>query len=148
MISKYRIYASLLILGSSILLFRTIYMISEGAFHILMLWVFVLLLAELLIDLGCLISSIDWWISNDEGRAALPLRFGAAAAIFHAFRVLIFVLGRVGPWINFDVRPEHIALHDTRWTWPEVYFAGIISVLGVIGVLIIWRVRQRTRKRR
>jgi len=121
-------------------------MISQGAFHVLVLWVFVLLIVEMLIDLGCLISSISWWISNKKSAASIPLRFGAAAAIFHAFRVLIFVLGRVGPWINFDVRPEQRALHDTRWTWPEVYFAATMSVLGVICVIIIWRLRRRTSK--
>ena len=142
-LSKNRLYPSLLILGSSILLFRTIHMISAGAYKILILWVFILLIAEFLIDVGCLMSSIFWWISNDASKASIPLRFVAAAALFHAFRVLIFVLGRSGPWINFDVRPEHRALHFTRWTWPEVYFAAIMSVLGIIGVIIIWQIRRK-----
>jgi hypothetical protein len=136
-LSKQRVYAALLILGSGILLFRTIQMLSNNAFDYLVLWVFILLIAELLIDAGCLISSVWWWISNDQNNDSIPLRFGAAATILHAVRVLIFVLGRTGPWINFDVRPEHRALHHLRWTWFWVYFAAIMSVLGVIGVVII-----------
>lgn len=118
-------------------------MILGGAFEILMPWVFILLIVELLLDGVCFISSILWWISNDPNKASLPLRLGAAATLFHAFRVLIFVLGRTGPWINFDVRPEQRILHYMRWTWPEVYFASIMSVLGIIGVIIIWQIRRQ-----
>ena len=141
--SRQRLYASLLIIGSGILLFRTIHMVSTNAYDYLMLWVFILLIAEMLVDLGCLGSSVWWWITNDPDNDSIPLRFGAAAAILHAIRVLIFVLGRTGPWINFDVRPEHQALHHLRWTWFWVYFAAIMSILGVIGVIIIWRLRKR-----
>ena len=121
-------------------------MISLGNFEIFMPWVSVLLVAEMLIDLTCLLACIRWWIANDASKDSLPLRLGAAAAILHALRVMVFVLGRTGPWINFDVRPEHQALHDTRWTWGEVYFAATMSVLGVVGVLVIWWLRQRRRK--
>jgi hypothetical protein len=135
--SKQRYYASLLILGSAILLFRTIHMTSSGAYDYLLLWVFILLIAELFIDAGCLLTSTRWWTTNDQKYDRIPLRFGAAATIVHAIRVLIFVLDRTGPWINFDVRPEHRALHHLHWTWFWVYFAAIMSVLGVIGVVII-----------
>jgi len=94
-VSKQRLYASLLILGACILLFRTIMMLSQGALDVLVLWVSVLLITELLIDLGCLLSSIFWWIDNDKNKARIPLRLGATAAILHAVRVLIFVFGRV-----------------------------------------------------
>jgi hypothetical protein len=63
-------------------------------------------------------------------------------------RVLIFVMGRVGPWIDFDVRPEHRALHSTRWTWFDVYFASALTVLGLIGVFVIWTSRRRALKRK
>jgi len=145
-LSKQRLYASLLILGACILLFRTIMMLAQGALNVLVLWVSVLLFAELLIDLSCILSSIFWWINNDKNKARIPLRLGATAAILHAVRVLIFVLGRVGPWIDFDVRPEHRALHYTRWSWGWLYFAAILSVLGVIGVLIIWTLRRRAKR--
>jgi hypothetical protein len=147
-LSKQRFYASLLILGACILLFRTIMMLFQGALEVLVLWVSALLIAELVLDAACLGSSIRWWIADDKEYDRTPLRLGAAAALLHAARVLIFVLGRVGPWINFDVRPAQRALHSTRWSWEGVYFAAIMTVLGVIGVLIIWRLRRRTKKQR
>ncbi len=144
--SKQRLYASLLFLGACVLLFRTSTMILQGDLEILVLWVSVLLIAEFLIDLGCAVFSVIWWKSNDAARDRTPLRLGAAAALLHAFRVLIFVIGRVGPWIDFDVRPEHRALHYTRWNIGEVYFAAIMSILGIIGVIVIWQYRRRLKK--
>ena len=143
--SRQRIYASLLILASAFLLYLTLTMISEGALQYLSLWVSVLLFIELLTDLGCLLASAWWLWINDKSRDRLPLRFGTAVAFFHAFRVLVFTMGRVGPWIDFDVRSEHRAMHHETWSWPEVYFAFIMSVLGVMGVIIIWRIRIRKR---
>jgi hypothetical protein len=144
---RQRIYASLLALGACILLYRTIAMISHGALDVLMLWVSILLMAEMLIDLSCLLCSIHWWISRDRAKGTIALRLGAAAVLLHAVRVLVFVLGRVGPWINFDVRPEHRAEHGSTWTWTGVWFAAIMSVLGVIGVIVIWRLIRRARKK-
>ena len=144
--SKQRKYASLLILGACVLLFRTVVMISEGSLGFLVLWVSILLVAEFGVDLACLLSSISWWISNDKKRASLPLKLGASAAVLHAVRVLIFVIGRVGPWIDFDVRTEQRALHSTRWTWQDVYLASILTILGLIGVFVIWTLRRRARK--
>lgn len=144
--SEQRIYASLLALGACVLLSRTIAMIAGGSLDILVLWVSVLVIAELLIDAGCLLSSIRWWIANDPVKSHLALKLGASAAILHAIRVLVFVLGRIGPWIDFDVRPEHRAMHYSRWSRTGVYFAGIMSVLGLVGVLIIWKLRRRKRQ--
>ncbi len=146
--SKQRIYSSLLILGSCILLFRAITMLSEGSLGVLVAWVSFLLIAEMMIDASCLFSSAWWWITDDRNNARIPLYTGVIAAILHAIRVLIFVLGRIGPWIDFDVRPEHRVLHHTRWSRGGLYFAAIMSVLGVVGVLIIWRLRRRTQKKR
>ena len=97
-VSRQRLYASVLILGACVLLFRTVMMISQGLLDVLVLWVSLLLIAEFLIDLAWLFSSINWWISKDRNKASLPLRLASAAIILHAVRVLIFVLGRVGPW--------------------------------------------------
>ena len=144
-LSKQRIYASLLILGACVLLFRTIMMLSQGALGFLVAWVSALLIAEMLLDAACLLSSVRWWIADDKKYDSIPLRFGAAATLLHALRVLIFVLGRIGPWIDFDVRPVQRALHADRWSPWQLYFAGILSVLGVIGVLIIWTLRRRNR---
>lgn len=143
-ISKQRIYAFLLILGASILLFRTLRMMFfEKAFEILVLWVIILLMVEFLIDISCIISSLRWLISNDARKATFPLQLGAAAAIFHAIRVLIYVLGRTGPWKNFDVKPIYHSSYSFEWFW--VWFAAILSVLGVIGVIVIWRLRRRAK---
>lgn len=148
-IKKYnqRIYASLIILGAGILLFRTLTMLFQGVFHILALWVFILLIIEMIIDATCIFTAIPWWISNSRQKDSLPLTMGAAAALFHAFRVFIFVLGRTGPWIDFDVRPEERAMHAERWTWGEVYLAATLSVLGILGVLLIWFIRKRKRSK-
>jgi hypothetical protein len=121
-------------------------MISQGSLDILALWVAILLIVEMLIDFSCLLTTIPWWISRDRDRARIPLRLGAAAAVFHALRVLVFVMGRVGPWINFDVRPEHVASHADTWTWAGVWFAAVMSIIGIIGVVIIWILIRRANK--
>ena len=144
--SKQRLYASLLLLGACILLFRTTTMIVQGYLGIFVFWVSVLLIAELLIDLGCAVFSVVWWISADVSKDRIPLRFGATAAILHAFRVLIYVLGRIGPWINFDIKPEHHDSHYTHWEIYWIYFAAIMAILGVIGVVAIWQYRRRVKK--
>jgi hypothetical protein len=143
-ISKQRIYAFLLILGASFLLFRTLRMMFvENAFEILVLWVLLLLMVEFLVDISCIFSSLKWLISNDSLKATFPLQLGAAATILHAVRVLIYVLGRTGPWLNFDVKPIYHSSYSFEWFW--VWFAAILSVLGVIGVIVIWRLRRRAK---
>ena len=137
--SKQRIYASLMILGASILLFRTMRMILvEKAFEILVLWVFALLIVEFLIDLSCILASIRWFTTSKRVNARLPLWFGAIATILHSIRVLIYVLGRTGPWVNFDVKPEY--KNSYTFEWFLVYFAGILSILGIVGVIVIWQI--------
>lgn len=116
----------------------------ENAFNILVFWVFTLLIAEFLIDLSCVLSSIRWFISNNSIKARLPLRLGASAAILHAIRVLIYVLGRTGPWINFDVKQEYHDSYTFKWFW--VYFAAILSILGIVGVIVIWQIIRYKRK--
>jgi hypothetical protein len=144
-ISKQRTYASLMMFGACILLYRTIsMMLFESAFEILILWVILLLIAEFIIDLGCFAASARWFKSNNKSKARLALRLGATAAIIHAIRGLIYVLGRIGPWINFDVKPEYHANYTFEWFW--VYFAAILSLLGVLGVVLIWILIRRKRK--
>lgn len=145
-LSKQRVYALLLMLGASILLFKTLRMMTvEQAFDILVPWVIAMLISESLIDLGCFLASLRWFISNNRLHARLALRLGAAAAILHAIRVLIYVLGRTGPWVNFDVKPEHHAAYTFEWFW--VYFAAALAVLGVVGVIVIWQIIRHKRNR-
>ena len=143
-ISKQRIYAFLLILGAGILVFRTLRLLFvEQGLEILVLWVTILTIFEFIIDISCVISSLRWLISNDAPKATLPLQLGAAAAIFHAIRVLIYVLGRTGPWFNFDVKPIYRSSYSFEWFW--VWFAATLAVLGVVGVIVIWRLRRRAK---
>lgn len=141
-----RYYASFFMLGSGFLIYRTFALIAGGSLAINTTWVSALLFLEMIADAACLFASIKWWIRNNMAAARLPLQLCAAMVIMHAIRVLIFVIGRAGPWINFDVRPEERAIHYTRWTWEGVYIAGILSALSVIAVVIIWIVRKRPRR--
>jgi hypothetical protein len=141
-ISKQHLYVSLLALGAGILLYRAGMMVYEGALGVLVVWVSALLVVEILADVGCLLASILWWLDKDKINFIIPLRFGIVATLTHAFRVLIFVIGRIGPWIDFDVRREHWALHNTRWDWGGLYLAAILAGVSLIGVFIIWKIRH------
>ena len=144
---RQRLYASLLALGACILLALTVIMMGGGALTLLTAWVGALLIAEFLVDAATLAASVRWWVTRSSRHASVALRLGASAAILHAARVLIFAMGRVGPWLDFDVRPEHRLGHAARWTWGQVYFASTLSILGVLGVLLIWWWRRRARAR-
>ena len=143
-ISKQRMYGLLLAVGASLLLWRTFQlMFVEQGLEILVLWVITLTILESIIDFSCIITSLKWLISNDAQKATLPLKLGAAAAILHAIRVLIYVLGRTGPWVNFDVKPIYHSTYSVEWFW--VWFAAALSILGIIGVIVIWQVRSHSR---
>lgn len=116
--------------------------------EILVPWAGVLLISEMLIDLLCLIGSVRWFVTNDEHKASFPVRLAVAMIFLHAVRVLVFVLGRVGPWFDFDVRPEYRVLHAERWSWEGVYFSAVMAGLSVIVVITIWvymRLRLRNK---
>lgn len=137
--NRQKIYSSLLILGAGILLFRTIRLLTiENGWNVLAGWVILLTFIEMAIDLLCIIFSSQWLFGNSSGARSISLRLGASAAILHAIRVLIYALGRTGPWINFDVKPEFRSTHDVNMFW--VYFASILSFLGILGVIIIWKI--------
>lgn len=140
--SKQRFYASVFFIGASILLMRTIILLSQGALEMFVAWVGGLLLAELILDVGWIFGASYCWISYSKNNALFTLRLAAAAIVLHAFRVLIFVMGRLGPWIDFDHKPEYRPLNYTEWDW--LYFAVIMSVLGVLGVLIVWWLSRRS----
>jgi hypothetical protein len=144
--SRQRLYATLVFLGAGFLFLRTIRMITQDALVWMVPWVAVLLLAESVLDLMILVGAVRWWVTQVEEYASFPLRTTAAAVFLHAVRVLIYALGRIGPWIDFDIRPEHRAVYSLRGSMGWVYFASIMSVLGILGVIIIWRNRKRSRK--
>ena len=139
--NRSRFFAGLLALGAGILLFRTFSMISQDALSFLVWWVGGLLIMETLIDASCLLFCIRWIIRPEKQRPVLML--AAAATILHALRVLIFVLGRTGPWYDFDVIPSERAFHHLRWTWGQVWFASVLSVVGLMVVIWIWQRRKK-----
>lgn len=143
-LSKQRLYALLLALGASLLLWRAFQLLFvEQGLEILVFWVISLTVVESIIDFSCIIGSLRWLLTNDALKATLPLRLGAAATILPAIRVLIYVLGRTGPWVNFDVKPTYHSSYTVEWFW--VWFAAILAASGVIGVIVIWRARRRAR---
>jgi len=60
-----------------------------------------------------------------------------------SFRVLVYVLGRTGPWKDFDRRSEFRGASSIDWFW--VWFAAVLSVAGLLAVLAIYLLRQRSR---
>ena len=143
--NKQKLYSSLLVLGASILLFRTIRLLTlENGWEVLAHWVIVLTFIEMTIDASCILFSFHWLLRNSKSSKSISLRLIASAVIFHAFRVLIYVLGRTGPWINFDVKPQYRSAHDVDMFW--VYIAAILSVLGILGVIIIWLAIKRAKR--
>jgi hypothetical protein len=129
--------------GISILLSRAS-IIAIGSRRRLKRWVIGLAAVELVLDAATLGTSIRWWITSLRRHRRLPLQLATAATLLHAGRVLVFVLGRLRPLENFDVRPEHRADHDDHWTWGQVSFAAVMSILGVVGVFVV---RNRARPR-
>lgn len=128
--------------GAGILLGRAIALLAGGAGRVLRPWVVALTWLEMATDATTMAGAVRWFRSGDPAHARLPMRAGAIATLLHAGRVAVFILGRTGPWHDFDVRPEARADHDERWTWAQVVFAGVMSVLGVIGVVLVWRRRR------
>ena len=98
-----------------------------------------LLLVESILDVAWLITALIWWIKNDQLKAGLPLRLAAAAIVVHAVRVAVYVIGRLGPWIDFDFKPLFRGSEATGWNLSWLYFAALMSALGVIGVVVVWR---------
>jgi len=140
-----RLGASLLVVGAGILLYRTIALLVAGAGQVLKRWVVGLTLAEMLVDVITIVKSACWWLTRHPRHARAAMRAGAVATALHAVRVAVFVLGRTGPWKDFDVRPDKRADHDERWTWAQVVLAGVLSVMGLGGVVVIRRTRRHPR---
>jgi hypothetical protein len=140
-----RLGPSLLVMGAGILLYRSIALLVAGAGQVLKRWVVGLTLAEMLVDVITIAKSACWWLTGDPRHARAAMRAGAAATVLHAVRVAVFVLGRTGPWKDFDVRPDKRVDHDQRWTWTQVVLAGVLSVMGLVGVVVVRRTRRHPR---
>ena len=122
--------------GISILLVRAAVIVVHSR-TVLRRWVIGLAAVELVLDIATFGASVRWALTAVRRHRQLPLRLATAAIALHAGRVLVFVVGRLPPFKDFDVRPEHRADHDRRWSWNEVWFAGVMSILGVVGVFVV-----------
>ena len=106
----------LLFTGAGLLLYRTIALLLGGARTVLKPWVVQLTYVEMAIDAITMLSATRWWSSRNPDHAHPALVAGAATTLVHAGRVAVFVVGRTGPWVDFDVREDQRAGHDARWT--------------------------------
>jgi hypothetical protein len=143
--SQSRMVATLLFLGAAFLLYRTLAMLAGGAIHVFVPWVVVLLFLELALDALTLGMCLLWGITLSIRHGMLVFRLTAAVVMVHAMRVLIFVLGRTGPWVDFDVQSLARAGHAARWSWFGVWFAGTMSVLSLIVLIVAWLYLRRRR---
>ena len=141
-----RFWATFLALGASFLIYRTIWLIAHGYLVKYTWWVAVLLVAEMLVDITCLLSVIRWWIySGDIPARRLALRLTVAVVVLHALRVAVFVVGCIGPWIAWDVRPEYRVDHASGWTWTGFWIAVIGAITSLLTVLVVWFVMRRSK---
>jgi hypothetical protein len=140
-----RLWAGLLTLGAVLLLYRTIAMMTDGSLAVLVPWVAATVVVEAAMDAAEVFWAGRWFVTRASRDERIALRLGAAVAIVHALRVLIFVLGRTGPWVDFDVRPGLRGTGRASASAASVYFAGTMALLGVAAVVVIWRVRRRAR---
>ena len=114
---------------------------EEHALEMLLPWVVFALFAELLADAACIGLSLRWAFLGEMRASRTALRVGAAATILHAFRVMIYVLGRTGPWRDFYRRLEFRGSSTVDWFW--VWFAAVPSVAGLLAILVIFLLRKR-----
>ena len=140
--NRQRTCATIIGLGIWVLLLRTILMTAQGYLVTFVPWVAALLALELLLNVSIFVSAAWWWMGANASRARLPLHLTTATIIIHAIRVLVFVLGRTGPWHDFDVRAIHRTSSDPEWHW--VIFAAILAILSPIALASVW-LRRRSR---
>lgn len=143
--SRQRLYASLMLLGVALLFVRTLVMFAQGALDVLMPWAGALLIFESILDAAALAAGARWWVRRSPEHAPLALRLTAAVVVLHAIRVLVYVLGRTGPWVDFDRRLAFRGAFEPAWGW--LVFASIASVLALLGVVLVARARRREAKR-
>jgi hypothetical protein len=138
-----RLYAVALLLGGGVLLVRAITLLVQDAPSQWVPWVGVSLYVESAAIVIALVSIVRWFITPDDRHTSTAFRATAALVVVHAFRVAVFALGRTGPWVDFDVRPEYRADHGDTWTWGEVYFASGAALASLIITVMVWRQRRR-----
>lgn len=138
-----RLYAVALFLGGGVVLVRAVTLLAQDAPSQWVPWVGVSLYVETVAIVIALAAIARWFVNPDDRHTATAFWATAVLVVVHAFRVAVFALGRTGPWVDFDVRPEFRADHGDTWTWGEVYFASGAASLSLIITIVVWRQRRR-----
>jgi len=141
---KQRLYASLLISATSILVVRSWHMVMEEQnFEMLVGWVYSLFIVEFMLSIGCLLAALRWFVLSKWQYASTAMKLGVWAVMIHALRVVILVAGRYEAWNNFDVLPEYRASYviDPLWIYVSIGFV----VVALTGVYIVWRLWLRVK---
>lgn len=143
---KRRLVAVLLLGGGCVLVVRTLMLAAGGALTTYRPWAAGLLVTEFVFD-AVAVALLVRWAALGHQRSEVPaLRAVAAVVVVHAVRVLVFVMGRTGPWVDFDVRPQYRPDHAETWTWAGVWFAAAM-VVASLAVLLIVMASRRHRSR-
>lgn len=140
--SRRRVYAVALLLGGAVLLVRAITLFSQGAIARWTPWVGFSLWVETTVIVIALTTLVLWLVDPSDRRTTAALVVTTVLVLVHAFRVAVFALGRTGPWVDFDVRPEFRADHGALWTWGEVWFASGAALVSLVVTMVVWRHRR------
>ena len=133
-----RLLAAFLTLGAAFLAWRALFLIGAGFAAQYVLWLVVLTGLELVLALVIFGLSLAWLATGSARWAGRTLRLTAAIILLHAVRVAVFALGRIGPWPDLDLRPEHRPMPPEAWSLFDVWFASVmagLSLLVLLGVL-------------
>ena len=141
---KQRLYASLLIAATSILIVRTWHMtMEEQDFELLVGWVYSLLIVEFMLTIGCLLAALRWFVLSKWQYASTAMKLGVWAVMIHTVRVLILTTGRYDAWKNYDILPEYRSTFTIDLFW--VYFSVVFAIISLTGVYIVWRLWRRVK---
>lgn len=140
-----RLTAAGVVGGGGFLLGRTIALIAGGSLTTMVGWAAGLLLVELSIDAAAAAAGVRWLLSGKAEHGATASRVVGVMIAVHAVRVAVYVLGRTGPWVDFDVRPEHRTDPAETRSPAGVWVAGTGAAVSVIALLVVWRCRTRRR---
>lgn len=139
-----RLPAAGVVAGSGFLLARTIVLMAGGALRLYSGWAAALLAIEFVVDAATVVAGGVWFVTRQAHHRTRALRAVAVMILVHAVRVMVFVLGRTGPWVDFDVRAQRRAEYATTWRWFDVWLAGTGATLSLIVLAVVWRRRRRT----
>ena len=140
-----RVWPILLMAGGAILVTRAMVLIGGGSTERFVSWLAFLTWVELALAVAACASAAVWAWRPEPANVTRTLKVAASLTLLHAIRVAVFVVGRIGPFRDFDVRPEWRADHAGTWTWGEVWFAGLAAALSLVVLVAVWRYRRAKR---